>query len=155
VEKIVSEDNPYRVYVTHLFQENDDYHRVFEYLQSRDNFFFQSCSNPENIPTTGGSEAIKEELRNQITDAEVVIMPVAMYELNSDLIRYQVDVAQANKLKIVGMKSFGDTMVIKKEVLDFCDDIIDWNERAMINAIKRFGRNEETSEWEVVEFDLD
>jgi hypothetical protein len=151
----VSEDNPYRVYVTHFFQENEDYQRVFEYLQSRDNFYFTSCSNPENMPATGGTDAIKEELRQQITAAEVVIMPVPMFDENQELIRYQIDVAQANKLKIVGMKSFGDTMMIKKELLDICADIIDWNDRAIINAIKRFGRNEETSDWEVVEFDLD
>lgn len=107
------------------------------------------------MPATGGSEAIKEELRNQLKLAEVVIMPVAMFDLNPDLMRFQIDVAQANKIAIVGLKSFGDTMAIKKDVLDACDDIIDWNDRAIINAIKRLGRNEATSDWEVLDFNLD
>ena len=151
----MSEKDPYRVFVTHVFDDNEDYQRVFEYLQSRNNFFFVSSSNPENIPGTGGSEAIKEELRAQIKPAEVVLMPVAMYDLNSDLIRFQTDVAQAFKKPIVGIKSFGETMAIKKEVLDVCDDIVEWNDRSIINAIKRFGRNEAVSEWEVVDFDLE
>jgi hypothetical protein len=139
----------------HLFQENEDYQRVLEYLQSRDNFFFLNSSNPENIPESGGSEAIKDELRIQIQPAEVVIMPISMYDKNSDLITFQIDVAQSFKKPVIGMKSFGETMAISKEMLDVCDDIIDWNDRAIINAIKRWGRNEQTSEWETVEFTLD
>jgi hypothetical protein len=154
-EMTVSEENPYRVYVTHLFQENEDYQRVFEYLQSRENFFFASTSNPDKIPAAGGSEAIKEELLNQIKPAEVVIMPIAMYELNPELMRYQIDVAEAHKKAVVGLKAFGDTMAIKKELLDGCSDIVDWNDRAIINAIKKWGRGEKTAEWETLEFTLD
>ncbi len=151
----MSEDNPYRVFVTHLFEDNEDYQRVFEYLQSRDNFFYVNFSKPENMPAAGGPQAVKDELKDQITAAEVMLMPVAMFELNPDLIRYQTDVAKANNIGIVGLKSFGETMAIRKDVLDLCNDIVDWNDRTMINAIKLHGRNEATSEWEVVEFDLD
>lgn len=151
----MSEKDPYRVFVTHIFQDNEDYQRVFEYIQSRDNFYFVACSKPEKMPQTGGAAAIKEELRKQITTAEVVIMPVAMFELNRDLMQFQVDVAQANKIPVVGVKSFGETISIAKAVIDSCDDIIDWNDRAIIDAIKHLGRNEATSQWEVIDFDLD
>jgi hypothetical protein len=36
----VSESNPIRVFVTHAFQETDDYLRVFEFLESVDRFFY-------------------------------------------------------------------------------------------------------------------
>jgi len=35
----VSESDPIRVFVTHTFQENIDYLRVFEFLESMDSFF--------------------------------------------------------------------------------------------------------------------
>ena len=151
----MSENDPYRVFVTHLFEENEDYQRVFEYLTSRDTFYYVACSKPENLPESGGVQALKDELISQIKPAEVVIMPVAMFELNPSLMRFQIDVGQANDKPIIGVKSFGETIAIKKEVIDFCDDIIDWNDRAIIDAIKRLGRNEDTSEWEVIDFDLD
>jgi hypothetical protein len=154
-EIAVSEDNPYRIYVTHVFGDNEDYQRVFEFLQSRDNFFFVNCSKPENIPEAGGGDAIRDELRSQMTSAEVVLMPVAIYSANPDLVRYQIDVAQANKIPVVGLKSFGDTMQISKDMLNNCADIVDWNDRAIVNAIKKYARNEVTSDWETVEFNLD
>ena len=151
----MSENDPYRVFVTHLFEKNEDYERVLEYLTSRDTFYYVACSKPENLPEAGGAQALKDELINQIKPAEVVIMPVGMFELNPSLMKFQVDVGQANDKPIIGVKAFGETIAIKKEVIDCCDDIIDWNDRAIINAIKRLGRNEDTSEWEVIDFDLD
>lgn len=151
----MSEKNPYRVFVTHLFQPSEDYQRVFEYLESRDNFFYLNSSNIEQMPPTGGSEAIKEVLREQIKPAEVVIMPIAVYDANPDLVGFQMDVAQAFKKPILAINSFGETVAIQKDIVDRCDDIIDWNDRALISAIKKLGRGEDTAEWEVIEFDLD
>ena len=151
----MSENDPYRVYVTHVFQDDEDYQRVFEYLESRDNFFYLNSSDLTKIPADGGLEAMKEELRNQIKPAEVVIMPVAVYETNPDLVSFQMDVAAAFGKPLIAVKAFGDTIMIRKDIVDRCADMIDWNERTMIEAIKRHGRNEETAQWEVIDFDLD
>jgi hypothetical protein len=35
----VSEKNPIKVFVTHTFEESDDYLRVFEFLESVDRFY--------------------------------------------------------------------------------------------------------------------
>jgi Thoeris protein ThsB, TIR-like domain len=154
-ELAVSENNPFNVFVCHVFQENEDYQRVFEYLESRDNFFYTNHSNPENRPSSGGPEAIKEELRNQIKDAEVVILPLAVSELNPDLINFQLGYAQVEKKPILGIQSFGGTVAINKALLDRCSDVIEWNERTIINSIKSLARNEDTAQWEVLEFTLD
>ena len=151
----MSENDPFRVFVTHVFQENEDYQRVFEYLESRDNFFYTNSSNPENMPSAGGSEATKEELRNQIKDAEVVILPLAISEINPDLVGFQLDYAQASKKPVLGIQSFGGTVAINKAVLERCDDVIEWNERTIISAIKRLARNEDTAQWETIDFTLD
>ncbi len=154
-EAAVSEKDPYRVFVTHLFQADEDYQRVFEYLESRDNFFYANSANVAAVPTAGGPEAIKDVLREQIRPAEVVVMPIAMFESNPDLVRFQMDVAQAFKKPILGIKSFGETVAIRKDVVDRCDDIIEWNDRSLINAIKKLARGEDAAEWEVIEFDMD
>jgi len=151
----VSEKDPYRVFVTHLFQPSEDYQRVFEYLESRENFFYVNSSNPDGMPSAGGSEGIKQTLREQIKPAEVVILPVALFDANPDLVRFQMDVAQAFSKPILAVKAFGETVAIPQEVVERCDDVIDWNDRNLINAIKKLGRNEETAQWEVIDFDLD
>ena len=94
-------------------------------------------------------------LPEDVHGKEVVIMPVTIFEANPDLVRFQMDVAEAFGKPIIGVKSFGDTVAIQKEIIDRCADIIEWNERTMIEAIKRLGRNEETAQWEVIDFDLD
>jgi len=58
----VSESNPIRVFVTHTFQQSEDYMRVFEFLESMERFFYTNCSKPENMPEMGYLDSIKEEL---------------------------------------------------------------------------------------------
>ena len=70
------ENNPIRVFVTHTFSENDDYLRVFEFLESVDRFFYLNVSKPENVPTTGGMEAIKDELIRQINGEGVTFVVI-------------------------------------------------------------------------------
>ncbi|HJP39861.1 MAG TPA: hypothetical protein QF499_12155 [Gammaproteobacteria bacterium] len=151
----MSESNPFRIFVTHLFQENEDYRRVFEYLESRNNFFYTNLSNPDNMPSSGGGEAIKEELRNQIKEAEVVILPLAIHPENPSLIGFQLDYAQASKKPVLGVQAFGATVSIDKPVIERCDDVIEWNERTIISSIKRLARNEHTAKWETIDFNLD
>ena len=75
----MSEDNPIRVFVTHNFQESDDYLRVFEFLESMENFFYLNVSKPEDMPDKGGMDAIKETLIAQIKECEAVIIPSLFY----------------------------------------------------------------------------
>lgn len=150
----MSESNPIKIFVVHLFGEHPDYLRVFEYLESRPNFYYQNCSNPAARPA-GGGEAMQEELRRQITPAEIVILPVTMFAANPVLVTFQVDCAKNLKKPVLAVKAFGDTVVIKKSLLDKADDIVDWNDRTISEAVKRLARNDRSGQWEVIEFKLD
>jgi hypothetical protein len=151
----MSEKDPIRVFVSHLFEADTDYLRVFEYMESRDRFYYLNTAQPEAMPEQGGPEAIKSVLREQIQAAEIVVLPVVTYERNKDLVCYQMDVAQASKLPILAVRSFGGTVAIPKEVLDRADDLVEWNDRVITDAVRRLARNEDTTRWEVIEFDPD
>lgn len=151
----MSESNPFRVFVTHALAEHADYLRVFEYLESRPNFFYLNCSNPAARPASADPEAIKEELRNQIAAAEIVILPVGIFASNPVLVTFQLNCAKGLKKPVIAIKSFGDTIAIQKSVLDKADEIVDWNDRAITEAIRRLARGEQTGQWEVIEFKLD
>ncbi len=151
----MSEKNPFRIFVSHAFAEDEDYARVFEYFESRDRFFYQNCSNPDNVPAGGGMEGLKEELLKQIKAAEVMVLPVAMHRKHTTLINYQMDAAKANQVPILGIKEFGGNAVDPPEVEKFAEQIVEWNDRIIAEAILLLARQEETVQWDVVEFTLD
>src|ERR1700760_1649112 len=84
VPKAMSQANPIRLFVTHLWENSDDYLRVFEYLESARNFFYRNSSKPELRPD-GDKEALKEGWRKQIAPVEVVIGLTSLFEVSQDL----------------------------------------------------------------------
>jgi hypothetical protein len=151
----VSEDNPIRVYVTHNFQEGDDYLRVFEFLEAVERFFYLNVSKPENLPESGGLDAIREELINQIKECEAVIVPAAFYMENDDMARFQIDVAEANNKPVIAIRPFGGMLETPQDLVDRAKEHIEWNDREIVDALKRQARHEDTSRWETIEFTLD
>ncbi len=146
------EDNPIRVFVTHTFSENDDYLRVFEFLESVDRFFYLNVSKPENVPTTGGLEAIKDELIQQIKASEAVIVLTSLFAEKGDLVRYMMDVAAANDIGMIAIRPFGGLMDTPEEIASRVQEHIDWNDREIVDALKRQARGEDTARWEVIDF---
>jgi hypothetical protein len=151
----VSEDNPIRVFVAHNFQQSDDYLRVFEFLESVERFFYLNVSKPEEMPDTGGMDAIKEALINQIKECEAVIVPASFYLEQNDLARFEMDVAEANEKPLIVIRPFGGVAETPQELHDRVKEHIEWNEREIVDALKRQARLEDTSRWETIEFTLD
>ncbi|NCF50676.1 hypothetical protein GWP57_03635 [Gammaproteobacteria bacterium] len=148
----MSEANPIRVFVTHTFDEGDDYLRVFEFLESMENFFYLNVSKPDNIPLQGGSEAIKDELIQQIKASEVVIVLPAVYEAQPELLNYMMDVADANGIGMITIRPYGGLDETPPEIVGRVKEHIDWNARTIVDALKRVARGEETARWEVIDF---
>ena len=44
------EKDPIQIFGTHVFAEDENYARVFEYLEQREKFFYQNCRKPDNAP---------------------------------------------------------------------------------------------------------
>jgi hypothetical protein len=66
-----------------------------------------------------------------------------------------MDFAGAFSKPIVGVKSFGETVVIPKIVLDRVADIVEWEARTLVDALRQHARHESTVRWDVVDFKLD
>ncbi len=73
----VSEQNPIRVFVTHGFNESENYLRIFEFLESVDRFFYLNVSRPD-AEIQGGIDAIREELIAEINEYVAAKKKVAM-----------------------------------------------------------------------------
>jgi hypothetical protein len=148
----VSENNPITVFATHAFEESDDYLRVFEFLESVDRFYYLNVSKPENVPQTGGPQAIKDELIEQIKAAEAVIVLSSLYESSPDMAEFMMDAAAINHKGMIAIRPFGVAAETPAEMVERCQEHIEWNERDIADALRRQARGEDTSRWEVLDF---
>ena len=148
----MSENNPIRVFVTHNFTESDDYLRVFEFLESVERFFYLNTSKPENMPASGDLAAAKDELIVQIKECETVIVLASLYAEQGDLISYQMDVAEANEKPLICIRPFGGLLETPAKLVARVHEHIEWNEREIVDALKRQARLEDTKRWDVVDF---
>src|SRR5579872_5918410 len=146
---------PIRVFVTHSFEDSDDYLRVFEYLESARNFFYRNCSAPDQRPGSGSQDALREQLRAQITPAEVVIALSSMYPAQQDLLLFELNYAKASDKPVLLLPHFGREPLALKAFQGLVDETVAWDERALIDAVRRQARHEETTRWDTIEFKLD
>jgi hypothetical protein len=150
----MSQANPLRLFVTHAWETSDDYLRVFEYLESARNFFYRNYSTPEQRPE-GDKEAQRENLRRQIAPVEAVIALSSLFDTHQDLLTFELLYAQANNRPVILMKPFGTGKDVPKAILDLANEVVEWDERALVDAIRRQARHEETTRWDTIEFKLD
>ena len=150
----ITQQNPIRLFVCHVWVEDEDYHRIFEYVESSPNFFYRNTSKPDARPP-GDKEALRESLRNQIAEAEVMIVPAALYRRHVDWVEFQMHCAKAYDKPIIVLEPFGSTDTIAPAVQELADDVVPWDQRQLIDAIKREARHEETTRFDMIEFKLD
>jgi hypothetical protein len=150
----VSQKNPIRLFVSHVWIADDDYHRVFEYLESTENFFYLNTSTPDKRPP-GDKEALRDDLRRQITEAELVIVPASLYRRHTEWVEFQLNCAKAFDKPIVVLEPFGSHDTIAPAVMELGDEVVPWDKRQIVDAIKRQARHEETTRFDMIEFKLD
>ena len=150
----ITQKNPVRLFVCHVWVEDEDYHRIFEYVESSPNFYYRNTSTPDARPS-GDKEALRDSLRKQIVEAEVVIVPAALYRRNMDWVEFQMHCAKAFDKPLIVLEPFGGTDTIAPAVQELADDVVPWDQRQLIDAIKRQARHEETTRFDVIEFKLD
>jgi hypothetical protein len=151
----MSQQNPIRVFVTHNWHDSDDYQRVFEYLESARNFFYKNTSTPDRPPSSADTESVREDLRRQIGQAEVVVALPGLYDEHPDLTIFQMNYAQSQKKPVMLMQHFGTARELPKLLTDRCSEDVKWEERAIVDAIRRLARGENTARFETVEFNPD
>jgi len=150
----ISQQNPVRLFVSHAFAPNDDYLRVFEYLESARNFYYRNCSNPDGSKA-GNAEAMREELRKQIALAECVIVPAGQYTHFREWIDFTLNCAKGMDKPVVVLEVFGVKQKLPVQLEALSDERIEWNERELADAIRRQARHEDTARWDTIEFKLD
>lgn len=148
----MSERNPIRLFVSHLYAPDESYLRVFEYLESALNFFYKNLATPDQAPRSHEKEALKEDLRRQMNEAEVVLIVSALHARDPVLIEFQALYGKACEKPVLVMQPFGTEKPVPKALVDLADEIVDWNARDMSDAIRRQARHEDTTRWDTIDF---
>ncbi len=150
----MSASNPIRIFVTHAWVENDDYGRVFEYLEASDTFYYVNSSKPDAARPID-KESQREELRRQIAPCEVVVVLPTVFALHSELVIFQMNFAKSADRPLIAMENFGSTEPVPKAIKDLADEVVAWNERNLVDALRRQARHQESTRWDTIEFKLD
>jgi hypothetical protein len=148
-----SPSNPIRLFVTHAWVEEQDYTRVFEYLEASGNFYYRNTSQPQARRPID-KESQREDLRRQIAPAEVVVVVPGAYFIAPELVLFQLTFAKAADRPIVALETFG-AAPLPKAIADLADEVSGWNERNLIDALRRQARHQDTTRWDTIEFKLD
>jgi hypothetical protein len=150
----LSQTDPIRIFVTHAWEESDDYQRVFEYLESSRNFYYKNTSEPDRQRPVD-KESQREDLRRQIAPSEVVIVVPELYRRHAELVIFQVHFAKAADKPVVAMNFFGTKDSLPKAITELADEVASWDERSLVDALRRQARHEDTTRWDTIEFKLD
>lgn len=151
----MSQQDPFRIFVTHGWDESDDYLRVFEYLESARGFYYRNCSLPGDVSSSASPETQRESLRGQIAKAEVVVAVASQFSTKSDLLVFEMTFAQATKKPVLLLRPFGAGTTLPRTLTDLANVVLNWDERAVVDAIRELARGERTGRWDVVEFKPD
>ncbi len=151
----MSQEKPIRVFVTHNWHDSDDYARVFEYLESSKNFFYRNTSTPDTPPSAVDTESVRANLRRQIDVAEVVVALATLHATSPDLTIFQMNYAQSQKKPVLLMGFFGTRQEIPKLLMDRANEIGEWNDRRIIDAIRLLARGENTARFDSIDFNPD
>ena len=147
-------DNPIRLFVSHAWENSEDYNRVFEYLEASGKFYYQNTSQPQAKKPID-KESQREDLRRQIAPSEVVLVLPAAYKAASELVTFQMNFAKSADRPIVAMEIFASTEALPEAIRALADEVCAWNERNLIDALRRHARHEETTRWDTIEFKLE
>jgi hypothetical protein len=148
--------DPIRLFVCHAWQEHDDYLRVFEYLECARGFVYTNCSQPTQQPKAGSTpEAARDELRLQIGRAEAVIALTGLVDEHREWLQFEMTCAKATHKPVVLLPRFGQPGELPASFKGLWDELVGWDDRAIVDAVRRQARHEETARWDTIEFKMD
>ena len=118
------------------------------------NFFYKNTGTPEHRPA-GDTDAQREDLRRQIGAAEILIAVPDLFAEHPDLLIFQMNFAKSAKKPVILMQPFGSREPVNELLKNRASEVVDWDERGVVDAIRRLARHEGTSRYETVEFNAE
>ncbi len=127
----------YRVFISHAWEYNADYHRLVKMLNEADLFNWSNYSVPEHDPLD--MKGLMTALERQIDPTNIVIILSGMYAAHSDWIQKEIDIAIKKGKTIIGIAPWGQQN-IPVVIQEAAEDVIRWNTTSIIDAIRKYAK---------------
>ncbi len=146
-------NDPIRIMASHGWQADEDYLRLFEYLESTTNFFYENVLPPQASPEGETIADRRTRVLDEMKRTEVLIVMSGQYEEFRDWLDFQIGAAQAHSRPIVLVEPFGPNDA-PDELKSQAAQIVGWNSRSLEDAIRMQARQDKTKRFDVIDFDL-
>lgn len=151
----MDKNRPIRIFTAHSWREDENYLRVFDYLESARDFRYVNTSRPLHNVAQMDERGANVEMRYQIDAAEIVIIPAGLYAQDAGMASFIAQHAVAAGKPVLVMTQFGTGGRIPQVLGNAANQVIGWDERSMVDAVRRLARGEDSSRNDVIEFSLD
>lgn len=126
----------YHIFISHAWKYDNDYKTIEQWIK---NYFttsgYSNYSVPKENPLhSGNTYALQQDLTEQISHANCVIIIGGMYGAYSDWMDYEISEAKRMKKYIILVRPWGQQRVPQNAV-DAADIIVGWNSASVIDAI--------------------
>ncbi|MGB5542230.1 MAG: TIR domain-containing protein [Gammaproteobacteria bacterium] len=149
----MSENDPFRIFASHGWQLDEDYLRLFEYLESTTNFFYQNVLPADSAPEGESIANRRTRILDAMKQAEVVLVCSGQHERFRDWIDFEISAAKAHRLPIVLIEPFGPNDA-PADLKSVADQIVGWSSRSLEDAIRVQARQDESKRFDMLDFDL-
>ena len=92
----MSENNPHRIFPSHGWVKDEDYLRLFEYLESTTNFYYSNVCDPDTSPEGETVAQRRTRVIAGMKDAEVLIVLSGMYETQRQWVDFEIQAANTS-----------------------------------------------------------
>jgi len=132
----MSHEQPYKLFIAHAWVYNEEYHRLFRYLNEIPDFKYEDFGDTD-IWSFGEEKPPREEMRKQILPAEVVLVISDVCEKAGDeWIPYILEEAESLGKPIIAIDSWGP-QEISPEIVKKAVEIVYWDAEKITDSIRR------------------
>ncbi len=149
----MSDKDPFRIFASHGWETDEDYLRLFEYLESTTNFYYENLLPPGSSPEGESIAQRRTRILDAMKRAEVVVVCTGQYEPFRDWIDFEISAAKAHRLPIVLVEPFGPKDA-PAELKSKADQIVGWSSRSLEDAIRVQARQDQSKRFDMLDFDL-
>ena len=116
----------YNLFISQLTQQNDEYERFIGKLEASQDFHWKNHSI--------ASQTNKEELKEQIKSADVVVILSGLYSKDNNLIQEEIDIGVELNKPIVIIRPYGMENV-PGSIEEVASEVVGWNTPCIVDAI--------------------
>ena len=131
----------YNIFISHSWQYEEQYKRLCGLLDKASYFDYKNYSVPKDNPvhTNGTEKQLREAISRHMSPSSIVLILAGVYSTYSKWIKKEIKIAKdgfSSQKPIIGIKPRENTN-ISTEVRDNAVEIVNWNTKSIVDAIKK------------------